>query len=65
MFAIVKQKSCLLFEDRNACSHREFVVLVVSGRSVNIFRKCCPEVKKLGVGAEFCIAVNIANTGGD
>ena len=43
-------------------SHREFVVLVVSGRSVNVSRKCCPEVKSLGVGAEFCIAVNF---GGD
>ena len=33
MFAIVEQKSCLLFEDRNVCSHREFVVLVVSGEA--------------------------------
>ena len=45
MFAIVLQKPCLLFEDRNDCSHREFVVLVVSGRSVNVSRKCCPEMK--------------------
>ena len=46
-------------------SHREFVVLVVLGRSVNLSRKCCPEVKSLGVGAEFRIAVDIANFGGD
>ena len=45
--------------------HREFIVLVVSGRSVNVSKKCCPEVKQLGVGVEFCIAVNIANFGGD
>ena len=35
-------------------SHREFVVLIVSGKSVNVSRKYCPEVKSLGVGAEFC-----------
>ena len=46
-------------------SHREFVVLVVSGRSVNVSRKCCPEVKWLGVGVEYCITVDIANFGGD
>ena len=46
-------------------SHREFVVLIVSGRSVNVSRKCCPEVKSLGVGVEFCIAVDIDNFGGD
>ena len=26
-------------------SHREFVFLVVWGRSVNVSKKCCPEVK--------------------
>ena len=41
------------------------MVLVVSGRSVNVSRKCGPEVKSLGVGAKFCIAVDIANFGGD
>ena len=46
-------------------SHGEFVVLVVSGRSENISRNCGPEVKSLGVGAEFCITVYIANFGGD
>ena len=45
-------------------SHREFVVLVVSGRNVNVSRKCCPEVKQLGVGADFFITVDIANFGG-
>ena len=42
-------------------SHRELVVLVVSERSVNVSRKCCPEVKPLGVRAAFCIAVDIVN----
>ena len=46
-------------------SHREFVVLVVSGRSVNVSRKCCPVKKWLGVGADLCIAVDIANFVGD
>ena len=32
---------------------------------MNVSRKCCPEVKSLGVGAEYCIAVDIANFGGD
>ena len=36
------------------------MVLVVSGRSVNVSRKCCPVKKSLGVGAEYCIAVDIA-----
>ena len=26
-------------------SHRGFMVLIVSGRSVRVSRKCCPEVK--------------------
>ena len=41
------------------------IVVSVSGRSVNVSRKYCPEVKSLGVGAQFCIAVDIANFGGD
>ena len=45
-------------------SHHEFVVLAVLGKSVNVSRKCCPGVKSLSVGAEFCIAVDIANFGG-
>ena len=45
MLAIVWQKSCLLLEDRNDCGHHEFVVLVVSGRSGNVSRKCYPEMK--------------------
>ena len=28
---------------------------------MNVSRKCYPEVKSLGVGTEFCIAVDIAN----
>ena len=32
---------------------------------MNISRKYCPGVKLLGVGAEFCIAVDITNFGGD
>ena len=32
---------------------------------MNVSRKYCPEVKSLGVGAEFGIAVDIANFGGD
>ena len=45
MFAIVLQKLCLLFEDRNDVVTYGFVVLVVSGRSANVSRKCCPEIK--------------------
>ena len=45
MLAIVQQKSWLLFEDRNDCSHCELMFLVVSGISVNVPRKCCLEVK--------------------
>ena len=41
------------------------MVLVVSRRSVNVSRKCCPVKKSLGVRAEYCIAVDIANFGGD
>ena len=32
-------------EGNKLWSHREFVFLVVSGRSVDVSRKCCPEVK--------------------
>ena len=32
---------------------------------MNVSRKCCPVKKWLGVGAEFCIAVDRANFGGD
>ena len=54
-----------MFEEIDVEVTVSFVILVVSGRSVNVSRKCCPEVKSLGVKAEFSIAVNIANFGGD
>ena len=63
MFAIVQQKSCLLFKNRNHCSHREFVVLAVSGRSVNVSRKSYPKVARCRSG--FCITVDVANFVGD
>ena len=34
-------------------------------RSVNFFRKCCPGMKWLTVGALFCIAIDIAKVEGD
>ena len=47
-------------------SHREFAFLVVWGRSVNVSKKCCPEVKSsLGAGVELDIAIDIANFGGE
>ena len=32
---------------------------------MNVSRKCCPGMKWLAIGAVFCIAVDIAKTGGD
>ena len=32
---------------------------------MNVSRKCCPGMKWLAVGAEFCVAVDIAKAGGD
>ena len=64
-FAVTVTKVVFAVWGEKRWSHCEFVVLVVSGRSVNVFRKCCPKVRLLGVGAEFCKAVDIANFGGD
>ena len=45
MFAIGVAKVVLLVKDRNVVVIYEFVVLVVSGRSMNVSRKCYPEIK--------------------
>ena len=45
MFAVVSQKSCLLFEEINVEVTVILWLWLFRGRNVRVSRKCCPEVK--------------------